>query len=93
MPSPLLVGAGVGLAAAAGVGLRTRRARRLAKELPPGEAVAALRPLLVEGDPVTRKVAVRLLKALPGAGTELVPAAAPGGRGDEVAPGRHGADR
>jgi hypothetical protein len=84
-PAPLLVGAGVAAAGAAAIRLSTRRPRQLAGELPPATVATALRPLLLESDEVTRGIAVRLLKELPRAETELVPAAAPPGRGDEVA--------
>jgi hypothetical protein len=83
-PAPLLVGAGVAAAGAAAIRLGTRRPRQLASELPPAAVVTALRPLLMESDEVTRGIAARLLKELPSAETELVPAAPPG-RGDEVA--------
>jgi hypothetical protein len=79
------------LAALAGTGAaaplqRWYEARRLQARIgtgSEGEWTAEVRPLLHDPDPDTRKIAAALLRAahLPG---EVSPAAAPGGRGDEV---------
>jgi hypothetical protein len=60
-----------------------RRLRDRLSALPESERVGVVRPLLQDADPDTRKIAARLLRGvrLP---TELSPASAPAGRGDEI---------
>ena len=83
---PLIGRANVALAVRVGA----RRARRASRALPPHAAAEVLRPLAKEGDETTRKIASRLLKELRPGGNEVVVAAAPEGRGSELADGGRG---
>jgi hypothetical protein len=75
------------LAVMAAVQLVVGRALRVARRLPRADALTVTEAMARHPNARTRRLSVQVLERLRPAGTEVVPAAPPGGRGNEVAAG------